>query len=61
MPVTVRVGWPRVCFIMWERVNSLTLSCLSSVAACDEWTVLPRPDLHHDVNRFGHSAVLSDG
>ncbi|XP_029683780.1 attractin [Takifugu rubripes] len=29
--------------------------------ACDEWTVLPRPDLHQDVNRFGHSAVLSDG
>ncbi|XP_043998689.1 attractin isoform X2 [Gambusia affinis] len=28
--------------------------------ACDEWTVLPRPDLHHDVNRFGHSAVFSD-
>ncbi|XP_024117961.1 attractin isoform X1 [Oryzias melastigma] len=29
--------------------------------ACDEWTVLPRPDLYHDVNRFGHSAVFSDG
>ncbi|KAF7663964.1 hypothetical protein LDENG_00194320, partial [Lucifuga dentata] len=29
--------------------------------ACDEWTALPRPDLHHDVNRFGHSAVFSDG
>ncbi|MEQ2291850.1 hypothetical protein AMECASPLE_017115, partial [Ameca splendens] len=27
---------------------------------CDEWTVLPRPDLHHDVNRFGHTAVFSD-
>ncbi|MBN3325866.1 ATRN protein, partial [Atractosteus spatula] len=27
--------------------------------ACDEWSVLPRPDLHHDVNRFGHSAVYS--
>ncbi|XP_045384946.1 attractin isoform X5 [Lemur catta] len=26
--------------------------------ACDRWSVLPRPDLHHDVNRFGHSAVL---
>ncbi|XP_045050721.2 attractin isoform X6 [Desmodus rotundus] len=25
--------------------------------ACDRWSVLPRPDLHH-VNRFGHSAVL---
>ncbi|KAG9343990.1 hypothetical protein JZ751_012466 [Albula glossodonta] len=28
--------------------------------ACDEWSVLPRPDLHHDVNRFGHSAVYSN-
>ncbi|XP_029819569.1 attractin, partial [Manacus vitellinus] len=26
--------------------------------ACDRWSVLPRPGLHHDVNRFGHSAVL---
>uniref|UniRef100_A0A8B9G002 Attractin n=1 Tax=Amazona collaria TaxID=241587 RepID=A0A8B9G002_9PSIT len=26
--------------------------------ACDRWHVLPRPGLHHDVNRFGHSAVL---
>ncbi|KAJ8281463.1 hypothetical protein GJAV_G00067980 [Gymnothorax javanicus] len=24
--------------------------------ACDEWSVLPRPDLPQDVNRFGHSA-----
>uniref|UniRef100_A0AAY4ETR7 Attractin n=1 Tax=Denticeps clupeoides TaxID=299321 RepID=A0AAY4ETR7_9TELE len=29
--------------------------------ACDEWSILPKPDLHHDVNRFGHSAVYSDG
>ncbi|XP_047668729.1 attractin isoform X5 [Tachysurus fulvidraco] len=29
--------------------------------ACDEWTVLPRPDLYHDVNRFGHSAVYVNG
>uniref|UniRef100_A0A8C3S0Y5 Attractin n=1 Tax=Chelydra serpentina TaxID=8475 RepID=A0A8C3S0Y5_CHESE len=28
--------------------------------ACDHWSILPRPDLHHDVNRFGHSAVLSN-
>lgn len=33
--------------------------CLSS--ACDEWTVLPRPGLHRDANRFGHSAVVSNG
>uniref|UniRef100_A0A672H204 Attractin like 1 n=1 Tax=Salarias fasciatus TaxID=181472 RepID=A0A672H204_SALFA len=29
--------------------------------ACDEWTLLPRPALHRDVNRFGHSAVVSNG
>ncbi|KAM7385225.1 hypothetical protein PAMP_001319 [Pampus punctatissimus] len=29
--------------------------------ACDEWTVLPRPGLHRDVNRFGHTAVVSNG
>ncbi|XP_019738990.1 attractin-like protein 1 [Hippocampus comes] len=29
--------------------------------ACDEWSVLPKPDLHRDVNRFGHSAVVSNG
>ncbi|XP_062285983.1 attractin-like protein 1 [Scomber scombrus] len=29
--------------------------------ACDDWTVLPRPGLHRDVNRFGHSAVVSNG
>uniref|UniRef100_A0A668ANY9 Attractin like 1 n=1 Tax=Myripristis murdjan TaxID=586833 RepID=A0A668ANY9_9TELE len=29
--------------------------------ACDEWKLLPKPDLHRDVNRFGHSAVVSNG
>ncbi|KAM9727958.1 attractin-like protein 1 isoform 2-T2 [Menidia menidia] len=29
--------------------------------ACDEWTVLDRPDLHRDSNRFGHSAVVGNG
>ncbi|XP_057681701.1 attractin-like protein 1 [Corythoichthys intestinalis] len=29
--------------------------------ACDEWSVLPKPDLRRDVNRFGHSAVVSNG
>uniref|UniRef100_A0A4W5LSM9 Attractin like 1 n=1 Tax=Hucho hucho TaxID=62062 RepID=A0A4W5LSM9_9TELE len=29
--------------------------------ACDEWEVLPRPDLHRDVNRFGHTSVVSNG
>ncbi|CAL8254265.1 unnamed protein product [Lota lota] len=29
--------------------------------ACDSWTVLPRPGLHRDANRFGHSAVVKNG
>uniref|UniRef100_H3AXJ5 Attractin like 1 n=1 Tax=Latimeria chalumnae TaxID=7897 RepID=H3AXJ5_LATCH len=29
--------------------------------ACDEWKSLPKPNLHQDVNRFGHSAVVSNG
>ncbi|KAL0964523.1 hypothetical protein UPYG_G00325100 [Umbra pygmaea] len=29
--------------------------------ACDEWKVLPRPDLHRDMNRFGHTSVISNG
>lgn len=29
--------------------------------ACDEWIVLPKPGLHRDMNRFGHSAVVSNG
>lgn len=32
--------------------------CLS---ACDEWKILPKPNLHRDVNRFGHTAVVSNG
>lgn len=35
--------------------------CVCFSSACDEWTVLPRPGLHRDVNRFGHSAVVSNG
>uniref|UniRef100_A0A671L195 Attractin-like protein 1 n=1 Tax=Sinocyclocheilus anshuiensis TaxID=1608454 RepID=A0A671L195_9TELE len=34
---------------------------LSYDIACDEWTVLPNPNLHRDVNRFGHTAVVSNG
>ncbi|KAM4809130.1 attractin [Rhinophrynus dorsalis] len=26
--------------------------------ACDHWSLLPRPTLDHDVDRFGHTAVL---
>ncbi|XP_066535250.1 attractin-like protein 1 [Hoplias malabaricus] len=33
---------------------------LSYDIACDEWTVLPKPDLYHNVNRFGHTAVVSN-
>ncbi|XP_072559893.1 attractin-like protein 1 [Paramormyrops kingsleyae] len=29
--------------------------------ACDDWKVLPKPNLHRDVNRFGHTAVVSNG
>uniref|UniRef100_A0A8C4UCT0 Attractin like 1 n=1 Tax=Falco tinnunculus TaxID=100819 RepID=A0A8C4UCT0_FALTI len=29
--------------------------------ACDEWKILPKPNLHRDVNRFGHTAVVSNG
>lgn len=29
--------------------------------ACDEWHELLRPNLQHDVNRFGHSAVFHNG
>uniref|UniRef100_A0A8C6T4C4 Attractin-like 1a n=1 Tax=Neogobius melanostomus TaxID=47308 RepID=A0A8C6T4C4_9GOBI len=29
--------------------------------ACDEWTVLPKPALLQDVQRYGHSAVVSNG
>ncbi|XP_073210368.1 attractin-like protein 1 isoform X4 [Lepidochelys kempii] len=28
---------------------------------CDEWKILPKPNLHRDVNRFGHTAVVSNG
>uniref|UniRef100_A0AAY4AY35 Attractin-like protein 1 n=1 Tax=Denticeps clupeoides TaxID=299321 RepID=A0AAY4AY35_9TELE len=28
--------------------------------ACDEWKILPKPKLHRDVNRFGHTAVTSN-
>uniref|UniRef100_A0AAR2J9J2 Attractin-like 1a n=1 Tax=Pygocentrus nattereri TaxID=42514 RepID=A0AAR2J9J2_PYGNA len=34
---------------------------LSYDIACDEWKVLPKPELHRDVNRFGHTAVVSNG
>lgn len=34
---------------------------LLNFSACDEWRLLPKPDLHRDVNRFGHSAVVSNG
>ncbi|XP_056616392.1 attractin-like protein 1 isoform X2 [Triplophysa dalaica] len=34
---------------------------LSYDIACDEWKVMPKPNLHRDVNRFGHTAVVSNG
>uniref|UniRef100_A0A8C1S8Q1 Attractin-like 1a n=1 Tax=Cyprinus carpio TaxID=7962 RepID=A0A8C1S8Q1_CYPCA len=33
---------------------------LSYDIACDEWTVLPSPNLHRDVNHFRHTAVVSN-
>lgn len=36
----------------------MLLFCLP---ACDEWKILPKPNLHRDVNRFGHTAVVSNG
>ncbi|KAK7904410.1 hypothetical protein WMY93_017017 [Mugilogobius chulae] len=42
-------------------ISLAALKVPDSPPACDEWTVLPRPDLHHDINRFGHSAVFNDG
>ncbi|CAL8281783.1 unnamed protein product [Merluccius merluccius] len=29
--------------------------------ACDEWAHLPKPDLHRDLPRFGHTAVVNNG
>ncbi|XP_030195783.1 attractin-like protein 1 isoform X2 [Gadus morhua] len=29
--------------------------------ACDSWSRLPKPDLHRDLPRFGHTAVVSNG
>ncbi|TNN34654.1 Attractin-like protein 1 [Liparis tanakae] len=34
---------------------------MKQTGACDEWSVLPRPGLHRDANRYGHSAVVSNG
>ncbi|GAA6110561.1 attractin isoform X4 [Tachysurus ichikawai] len=48
-----------------RSTNSVTAryghSLVVHEVSCDEWTVLPRPDLYHDVNRFGHSAVYVNG
>lgn len=30
-------------------------------SVCDKWSMLPRPGLPRDTNRFGHSAVVSNG
>ncbi|KPP68547.1 hypothetical protein Z043_112770 [Scleropages formosus] len=41
--------------------RALMFLSLASSSACDGWKVLPKPNLHRDVNRFGHSAVVSNG
>uniref|UniRef100_A0A674JRZ3 Attractin-like protein 1 n=1 Tax=Terrapene triunguis TaxID=2587831 RepID=A0A674JRZ3_9SAUR len=38
--------------------NHMLSFCL---LACDEWKILPKPNLHRDLNRFGHTAVVSNG
>lgn len=45
----------------WNTFFTNLCMCVCFSSACDEWTVLPRPGLHRDVNRFGHSAVVSNG
>ncbi|XP_014881794.1 attractin-like protein 1 isoform X2 [Poecilia latipinna] len=44
---------------MYRNTFFLLLYCC--LLACDKWMVLPRPGLPRDVNRFGHSAVVSNG
>lgn len=51
---------------MWITLLEFGLNCCCTFgflfsSACDEWRLLPKPDLHRDVNRFGHSAVVSNG
>ncbi|CAB1432940.1 unnamed protein product [Pleuronectes platessa] len=45
------------------RLNEIVsnLASPSPRLPCDEWSILPRPSLHRDANRFGHSAVVSNG
>lgn len=44
-----------------SNLSNVCLLSLMFSSACDEWRLLPKPDLHRDVNRFGHSAVVSNG
>ncbi|XP_061693788.1 attractin-like protein 1 isoform X4 [Syngnathoides biaculeatus] len=48
-------------FFGYSPVYGFVNGVLEYNITCDEWSVLPPPDLHADVNRFGHSAVVSNG
>ncbi|KAI2658388.1 Attractin-like protein 1 [Labeo rohita] len=43
------------------QTRTWTILRESGYPPCDEWKVLPKPNLHRDVNRFGHTAVTSNG
>ncbi|MEE6523794.1 hypothetical protein FKM82_022840 [Ascaphus truei] len=57
--------FPRISmiFIVLYLFPSIALICVyfPVFVACDEWKVLQKPNLHRDVNRFGHAAVVSNG
>ncbi len=48
------------CDVIFKFIYLFYFVCVC-FAACDEWTFLPNPSLHRDVNRFGHTAVVSNG
>lgn len=58
--LTAHVSWLSDDLIYGSRSTVWPVCVFLFLPACDEWTVLSRPDLYHDVNRFGHSAVFSD-
>ncbi|XP_027707853.1 attractin-like protein 1 isoform X4 [Vombatus ursinus] len=45
----------------YSAVYGYTSSIQEYHISCDEWKILPKPNLHRDVNRFGHSAVVVNG
>ncbi|EGW11658.1 Attractin-like protein 1 [Cricetulus griseus] len=45
----------------YSAIYGYTSSIQEYHISCDEWKTLPKPNLHRDVNRFGHSAVVING